>query len=88
MGAAEEPVILVRDRDMVYGDCLLETPQPAIRAWRSPTRVRQANALNTNMKNVGLARSAEAYIRVEHRRAQGRVWVGGEADGADAPCRR
>ena len=47
-----EPVVLVRDRDRVYGDCLPKSPQPATRAWRSPTRVRQALRPNTNMKNV------------------------------------
>ena len=31
-----EPVVLVRDRDRVYGDCLPKSPQPATRAWRSP----------------------------------------------------
>ena len=40
--APSEPVVLVRDRDRVYGDCLPKSPQPATRAWRSPTRVRQA----------------------------------------------
>eukprot|EP00964_Phaeocystis_antarctica_P104936 scaffold70022_cov53-Phaeocystis_antarctica.AAC.1 len=39
--APSEPVVLVRDRDIIYGDCLPKSPQPAIRAWRSPTRVRR-----------------------------------------------
>ena len=37
---SQRSVVLVRDRDRVYGDCLPKFPQP--RKWRSPTRVRQA----------------------------------------------
>ena len=33
-------VVLVRDRDRVYGNCLPKFPQP--HKWRSSTRVRQA----------------------------------------------
>ena len=33
-------VVLVRDRERVYGNCLPKFPQP--HKWRSPTRVRQA----------------------------------------------
>eukprot|EP00964_Phaeocystis_antarctica_P081978 scaffold51345_cov65-Phaeocystis_antarctica.AAC.2 len=40
--APSEPVVLVRGRDRVYGNCLPKSLQPATRAWRSPTRVRQA----------------------------------------------
>ena len=29
--APSEPVVLVRDRDRVYGDCLPKSPQPATR---------------------------------------------------------
>ena len=32
-------LVLVRDRDRVYGDCLPNCPQPCNK-WRSPTRVR------------------------------------------------
>ena len=60
---AMEPVALVRDRDRIYGDCLPKFPQPATRAWRSPTRVRQALRLHQHEERCVLARSAEAYIR-------------------------
>ena len=40
-----EPVVLVRDRDRVYGDCLPKSPQPATRAWRSPIHAFDKHAL-------------------------------------------
>ena len=59
--APVELVVLVRDRDRVYGDCLPKSPhspQVAVTYTRS-TGV----APNTNMKNFGLARSTEVHIR-------------------------
>ena len=81
--APVELVVLVRDRDRVYGDCLPKSPhspQVAVTYTRS-TGV----APNTSMKNVWLgALGRDIY--------QGRVagWgcVGRVVDGAGAPCRR
>ena len=72
--APVELVVLVRDRDRVYGDCLPKSPhspQVAVTYTRS-TGV----APNTNMKNFGLARSTEVHIR-----AGDEGWLGVEGKG-------
>ena len=79
-----EPVVLVRDRDRVYGDCLPKSPQPATRAWRSSTRVRQALRPTHNMKNVWFGALCRSIC-------QGRVgggWEGLLTERDRAPCRR
>ena len=43
------PVVLVRDRDRVYGFYLPKFLQPAICEWRLPTRVRQAGTPPTHV---------------------------------------
>ena len=95
--APVELVVLVRDRDRVYGDCLPKSPhspQVAVTYTRS-TGV----APNTNMKNFGLARSTEAPyqgrggwgVGVEgkgwgrERRAGGKASRGWAAEGAASP---
>ena len=79
--APVELVVLVRDRDRVYGDCLPKSPhspQVAVTYTRS-TGV----APNTHMKNVVFgALVAEVYIGV------GEVGVDGVWREAGAPCRR
>eukprot|EP00964_Phaeocystis_antarctica_P017238 scaffold9506_cov58-Phaeocystis_antarctica.AAC.2 len=58
-------------------DCLPKSPQPATRAWRSPTRVRQALS-PAHMKNVWfLWRARQRHISGQGPRV-GCGWMGTE----------
>ena len=83
--APSGPVVLVRDRDRVYGDCLPKSPQPATRAWQSSTRVRQALRPTSTglspptrfMDNRALRRRRVAACRATTRHTQ-HLYRGGE----------